>query len=182
MERSGLDPGRDGEPARWSVLGLEPRPDVVARVRRAARAVLVLWDRVVQEPEMSLLLTEVMTNAVRHAGTPFDVTLLMDGDTVRCEVRDASPVMPRAGRPGPQEPGGRGLLLVAALSTAWGVERRATGKCVWFELPAVHAGPTLVHRSGTADGPAPPHPAVVVLPADRSLDVRDPTFCEPLLP
>jgi anti-sigma regulatory factor (Ser/Thr protein kinase) len=182
MERSGLDPGRDGEPARWSVLGLDPRPDVVARVRRAARAVLGLWDRDVQEPEMSLLLSEVVTNAVRHAGTVFDVTLIMDGDTVRCEVRDGSPRMPHTGHPGPQEAGGRGLLLVEALSTAWGVEFDGTGKRVWFELPSVHVGPALVHRSRVVDGPAPPHPAVVVLPVDRPVDVQGPAFCEPRLP
>jgi len=204
MERSGLDPGRDGEPARWSVLGLEPRPDAVARVRRAARAVLRLWGRDTQEPAMSLLVSEVVTNAVRHARTAFDVTLTMDGDTVRCEVRDDSPVVPRPGRPGPDEGGGRGLLLVASLSTAWGVELHAPGKRVWFELPSVaadrgrpsdgahvdgdparsagvHGDLSLVQGSGVADT-APPHPAVVTLPAARSLDLRGRTLCEPPLP
>jgi len=202
MERSGLDPGRDGGPARWSALGLDPRPDAVARVRRATRAVLRLWGGDAHEQEMSLLISEVVTNAVRHAGTAFDVVLTMDGDTVRCEVRDDDPVMPRLRRSRSHAMGGRGLLLVATLSTTWGVEPDAPGKRVWFELPGggaapgllggawhvggdpvqvpgVDAPPTLVRRPRIADETAPPHPAVVVLPVDRWLELPGRASCEP---
>lgn len=174
MERSGLDPGRDGEPARWSALGLDPRPDAVARVRRAACAVLRLWGCDAHEGELSLLVSEVVTNAVRHARTPFDVVLSVDGDTVRCEVRDASPVMPRTRPAGPDAAGGRGMQLVAALATSWGVERDPHGKRVWFELPdSRDAGSATAEAAVRGGAPcprrAPPHPAVVVLPLDPPL-------------
>lgn len=87
----------------------------------------------------ALLTCELAQNAVRHAGTGFSVSILPDGDAVRIEVGDGGPAFPRldAGRPR----GGKGLVLVDALSDRWGVrEDVGGGKVVWFELGPSAAG------------------------------------------
>jgi PAS domain S-box-containing protein len=96
-----------------------------------------------------LMLSELATNAVQHAATPFEVAVRMapDGGSVRIEVSDGA-----TGFPAPQEqiaeaPHGRGLHIVRTLADAWGIEMHQDrpGKTVWFSLPlsAVHGdGPT----------------------------------------
>jgi hypothetical protein len=75
-----------------------------------------------------LVTSELATNAVRHAGSPFWVSV-RDGATVRLAVRDDSPVMPR-----PHGAPERGLGLVGALARGWGADPAAGGKIVWAEL------------------------------------------------
>jgi anti-sigma regulatory factor (Ser/Thr protein kinase) len=118
----------------WRVRDLPPVPACVGDVRRRARAVLTEWDAAAVEPEVLLLLTELTANVVRHAGTPFDVTLTWDGHRVRCEVADGDPTAPRLRSPAPDDPGGRGLHLVDELADRWGVREAGSGKTVWFEL------------------------------------------------
>jgi DNA-binding transcriptional MerR regulator len=81
-----------------------------------------------------LLTSELGTNAVDHAGTAFDVTVDRTADGVRVSVTDLAPagaLLP-SGEPG----GGLGLGIVASLAERWGSEGQASGKTVWFELPA----------------------------------------------
>ena len=125
----------------WRARGIPPDPACVGDVRRRARAALVQWDAGSVEPEALLLLTELAANAVRHAGTPFDVTLTWDGRRVRCEVADGDTTAPRLHSPAPDDPGGRGLRLVAELADRWGVREAESGKSVWFELTARPPGP-----------------------------------------
>jgi hypothetical protein len=84
--------------------------------------------------EVTLLVSELASNAVRHAGTPFSVSLECDGATVRVAVSDGEPALPVLQRPPVDAITGRGLLIVDALATRWGVDPGATGKTVWFEL------------------------------------------------
>ena len=83
-----------------------------------------------------LLATELVTNAVRHAGGPVELTVARRGDRIRIEARDAStarPVPPHAN----DSTRHRGLLLVEDLSEAWGVDvHHDNGKVVWCELSA----------------------------------------------
>lgn len=85
--------------------------------------------------EAALLTSELVTNAVLHAGTDIDVTVCRTASGVRIEVADAHP---RAVS-GPEDNGaaakGRGLLVVDTLAEDWGVTPARTGKSVWFELP-----------------------------------------------
>jgi anti-sigma regulatory factor (Ser/Thr protein kinase) len=122
--------------ARWILSPIEPLSDRVPYVRRQAQAVLRLWD--VNEDltwPIELILTELASNVVRNARTPFTVMLAWDGETVRGEVSDANPQSPR-----PQDivlpdsPGGRGLILVQDLATTWGTQVRHHGKTVWFTV------------------------------------------------
>src|SRR5205085_1114031 len=84
--------------------------------------------------EVALITTELVTNAVAHARTPFTVTIDLAGQRLRVEICDgctAQPVIQRA--PTETDIGGRGLLIVAALADRWGVESEVDGKSVWFE-------------------------------------------------
>jgi anti-sigma regulatory factor (Ser/Thr protein kinase) len=83
-----------------------------------------------------LLLSELVTNAVRHTrGARVEVELSMDG-TVMASVYDDSPDRPRLRRAGPDDTSGRGLALVERLSDRWGSERLAQGNRVWFQVSA----------------------------------------------
>jgi anti-sigma regulatory factor (Ser/Thr protein kinase) len=82
---------------------------------------------------LELVVSELASNAVRHAHTPFRLTISAD-PTLRVEVADGSPTLPRQGTPGPWSAGGRGLMLVAACARRWGVNRLGTGKVVWADL------------------------------------------------
>jgi anti-sigma regulatory factor (Ser/Thr protein kinase) len=82
-----------------------------------------------------LLITELATNALLHARSPFSVSVDAARDHVTLGVSDDSPSVPRVSDPDPDDVGGRGLVLVAALALRWGVEPVAGGKRVWFDLP-----------------------------------------------
>jgi anti-sigma regulatory factor (Ser/Thr protein kinase) len=124
----------DGSP-HWVLADVAPEPERVAHVRRQAHRVLQSWalDEVAWAVE--LLLTELAGNVVRHARTPYDVTMSFDQHTLRVSVRDDSRTPPRPRvHVSPTESEGRGLLLVERLATRWGSEPDGHGKAVWFEL------------------------------------------------
>jgi anti-sigma regulatory factor (Ser/Thr protein kinase) len=88
-----------------------------------------------------LLLSELVTNAVRHSrvrGRHIEVRCVLSDDTLRVEVSDAGDGVPVPRAADDEDESGRGLALVAALATTWGVLPRphAIGKTVWYELPA----------------------------------------------
>jgi anti-sigma regulatory factor (Ser/Thr protein kinase) len=120
---------------RWVLTGVAPAPEGVAHVRGEAHLVLHWWSLDDLSWTVELLLSELAGNVVRHAGTPYDVTMTWDRHTLRVCVRDASaaPPQPRVQIP-EAESEGRGLLLVTNLATRWGWEPVAHGKVVWFEL------------------------------------------------
>ena len=113
---------------------LPPEPASVPKARHfAGDAVQELGGgQVVGETE--LLVSELATNAVVHAGTPMRVSVLCNGPRVRVEVRDDSPALPHAKNPDPMAPGGRGIMLVDLIADRWGVNANDRGKTVWFEL------------------------------------------------
>jgi hypothetical protein len=85
--------------------------------------------------DAALVATELVANVVDHAGTPCTLTVGMDGDELLIEVRDFYPCPPP--RPLPADPNGRRGrgLLVAAVSSRWGVAPFPDGKSVWALLP-----------------------------------------------
>jgi anti-sigma regulatory factor (Ser/Thr protein kinase) len=89
--------------------------------------------------DLELLVTEVVTNAVRHSGQcPTDeiVVRVSASDRVRVEVLDRGPTFDRPAAPDrfDPSPSGWGLFLLERLTRAWGIEAERTGKKVWFEL------------------------------------------------
>jgi anti-sigma regulatory factor (Ser/Thr protein kinase) len=85
---------------------------------------------------VELLVSEVVTNAVLHAGTQLEVACRIGDDCLRVSVRDWSSVMPTNRNYDEEALTGRGLDLVEALAHACGVERLEDGKVVWFEVGA----------------------------------------------
>jgi len=81
-----------------------------------------------------LLVSELVTNAVLHAGPPLELRIHLDTKRVLVAVEDASSVYPHPRDPAESDSNGRGLLLVDKLSTSWGWHRVDGGKRVWFEL------------------------------------------------
>lgn len=84
----------------------------------------------------TLLVSELVTNAVLHANTDITVRVLPVAAGVRVEVHDVSSRVPVTRQFGLEAATGRGLLLVEALANDWGVDPTATGKTVWFEVTA----------------------------------------------
>ncbi|WP_333778957.1 SpoIIE family protein phosphatase [Streptomyces sp. IBSBF 3136] len=115
----------------WT-LPREPRS--VGRAREYARAQLVGWDLEPLVDTTELLVSELVTNALRYGEGEIRLRLLLDR-TLVCEVWDSGLVQPRRRRARDTDEGGRGLQLVGLLSAAWGSRRTPRGKTVWFELP-----------------------------------------------
>jgi len=84
--------------------------------------------------DAQLVVSELATNSVVHAGTPFSVSVRCDGTAIRISVHDRSPREPIVRAAGPTARSGRGLRLVAAVARDWGVETASDGKTVWAEL------------------------------------------------
>jgi anti-sigma regulatory factor (Ser/Thr protein kinase) len=106
-----------------------------AEARRAARAALAQWGLSHLDDTVSLLVTELVSNGIRHARTPLDLTLSFDGLCLRVSVSDGDSRPPVA-RPRQQlTVGGWGLTLIDSLSTEWGTDfDDGPGKTVWFEI------------------------------------------------
>ncbi len=108
------------------------RPAAVGAARRLVRS--TLHDRDAELIEAAeLLISELASNCVRHARTDFEVRI-WPAEEVRIEVRDSGGGSPRVLSPGVEEPSGRGLRIVEAVSRRWGVEPEPAGKIVWFTL------------------------------------------------
>ena len=82
--------------------------------------------------EIELMVSEVATNAIHHARSGFEVRIVEGPDEVCVEVTDRGDGTPRARRPTPNEPTGRGLVIVDTLADEWAVERVADGTTVRF--------------------------------------------------
>ncbi|GAA4869061.1 SpoIIE family protein phosphatase [Kitasatospora terrestris] len=115
--------------ASWTI---EADPAAVSGVREAASRTLGEWglDELVFTTE--LVLSELVTNAIRYAGGPVEVRLILAG-TLTCEVSDPSATQPRMRRARLTDEGGRGLYLVAQLTNRWGSRYTRTGKTIWAE-------------------------------------------------
>ncbi|MEU1852428.1 SpoIIE family protein phosphatase [Streptomyces sp. NPDC019990] len=120
--------------ATWPV---SPDPAAVAETRKDACRQLSEWglDDAVFVTE--LVVSELVTNAIRHGRPPIELRLIYDR-TLICEVSDGSTTAPHLRRARTFDEGGRGLLLVAQLTQGWGTRQVTNGKVIWAEqsLPA----------------------------------------------
>jgi anti-sigma regulatory factor (Ser/Thr protein kinase) len=110
--------------------------------REAARDALSTWHVAHLEETALLLVSELVTNVVRHArasALAMALWLEPEGTSLLIEVYDADPHEPRPRMPGTLEEGGFGFVLIEALAGKWGVRQTETGKAVWVELDAREA-------------------------------------------
>jgi PAS domain S-box-containing protein len=118
---------------------LPPQPASVAEARSLMRELLRDADRQDLVETAVLLVSEVVTNALLHAGTDIDLTAVLGVDGLRVEVGDGSPHLPSRRRYAATAGTGRGLLMLESMVDDWGVTRRPVGKTVWFRI----SGPDL---------------------------------------
>ncbi|MET9480385.1 SpoIIE family protein phosphatase [Streptomyces sp. NPDC006638] len=139
------DPPRDDVAlliARTAALGadrvaewqLPSAPAAVAQARRYATDRLTAWG-MSEDVEFAaeLIVSELVTNAVRYATGPVSLRLI-NGDSLICEVSDGSNTSPHLRLASALDEGGRGLFLIARTSQRWGTRRTSAGKTIWAEL------------------------------------------------
>ncbi|MFJ6575240.1 SpoIIE family protein phosphatase [Streptomyces sp. NPDC091368] len=116
---------------------LSPDPALVARARSVAAEQLGRWGLDDLAFTTELVVSELVTNAIRHASGPIGLRLIRDRSLI-CEVSDSQHTSPHARYAGNDEEGGRGLFMVAQLTEHWGTRYLPTGKTIWAEqaLPA----------------------------------------------
>ncbi|NUR04006.1 MAG: SpoIIE family protein phosphatase [Streptomyces sp.] len=110
-------------------------PQEVAHARRLVRAQLLHWGLVDAVDTAELLVSELVTNAVRHATGDRIGLRLVRTDALLCEVTDAEPDLPALLAAGPYDESGRGLRVVSRLAREWGASIAGHSKTVWFEQP-----------------------------------------------
>ncbi|AZM60229.1 hypothetical protein DMA10_09640 [Streptomyces sp. WAC 01420] len=142
--RTGLPHSLGGEVIRvtdgdgdWAAWTFNADPGAVRAARTAVRDQLRLWGLDSVGDLAALLVSELVTNALRHATGPVGVRLVRPSDlgkVLLVEVSDPLPDPPRERDARPEDEGGRGLQLLASASRRWGTRPGASGKTVWFEL------------------------------------------------
>lgn len=128
---------------------LPAEPVSARKARRVVLDALNDWSLDDFSDEAALLVSEVVTNSVLHAGSAIDLTVRRKGDGIRVEVRDRSETMPSPRSFAGDSVTGRGLEILDLTATNWGAELSDDGKVVWFELGTEGA------EDGHADGVQP---------------------------
>ncbi|MFI6347487.1 ATP-binding protein [Streptomyces sp. NPDC050560] len=114
---------------------LPRKPQSADRARSLVRTALGVWGLRRAVDDCALIVTELVTNAVKHArGPSLRVTVARRGRFVRVAVTDGSRTLPRLRHPSGAEADGRGLMLVDALADEWGADLKSWGKSVWANL------------------------------------------------
>ncbi len=123
-------------------MSLPAAGHAVGLARQATRDALATWRLAYLEETAVLLVSELVTNAVRHAQGTHAIVLELQtaGTWLRIEVQDADPRWPQPRIPAGFDGSGFGFVLVDAMASKWGVRGTATGKAVWAEVDARQAG------------------------------------------
>lgn len=117
---------------------LPPEPASVSAARRFVCAVVAAWGYPDLAERTKVPVSELMTNAVRHARRPVDLRVHRTRREVIVEISDDDPHAPQPRMADPEDENGRGLMLVDSMTDAWGTRLTGSGKTIWFSL-AVHA-------------------------------------------
>jgi anti-sigma regulatory factor (Ser/Thr protein kinase) len=115
-------------------LQLPAEPASISQARRFVRGAVESLGAEAAVDDAVLLISELATNALLHARSPFTIEVTRSHDRVRICIVDGSPLAPKVRSYGDDATTGRGLQLVQSLSAAWGVQPRRPGKTVWVEL------------------------------------------------
>ncbi|MFE0515016.1 SpoIIE family protein phosphatase [Streptomyces sp. NPDC058964] len=124
-----------GLPAsRVSTWDIPADPALVAPIRKQVVEQLDTWGLSQAAFTTELVVSELVTNAIRYGSHPIRLRLIHDASTLICEVSDTSHTAPHLRRAKTWDEGGRGLLLVAQLTQRWGSRHTAEGKTIWAEI------------------------------------------------
>ncbi|MEY9932092.1 serine phosphatase RsbU (regulator of sigma subunit)/anti-sigma regulatory factor (Ser/Thr protein kinase) [Catenulispora sp. GP43] len=113
-------------------------PAMVAQARAWSARQLAEWGLQEATFALELVVSELVTNAIRHGAPPIRLRLIRD-TAIICEVSDGSNTSPHLRQATTFDEGGRGLLLVAQVAQRWGARHHAVGKTIWAEI-ALHGG------------------------------------------
>ncbi|WP_394814921.1 SpoIIE family protein phosphatase [Streptomyces millisiae] len=130
---------------RVATFEFPPDPAEVAQARAKTGEQLARWGLGDLAMTAELLVSELVTNAIRYSSGPVRLRLIRQS-VLTCEVADASSTSPRLRHPRTLDEGGRGLFLVAQLARRWGTRYVADGKIIWAELD-VRQAPAGDHRA-----------------------------------
>jgi anti-sigma regulatory factor (Ser/Thr protein kinase) len=119
---------------------LDADPVSVGAARALVHSMLKQWDLSELSDTTELLVSELVTNALRYASGQITVRLVLEHALV-CEVLDDSAALPRLRHAGSDDETGRGLHVVGQFAKRWGTRRTASGKVVWCEQPIPAARP-----------------------------------------
>ncbi|OIJ68978.1 histidine kinase [Streptomyces mangrovisoli] len=122
------------EPDRVAEWQVHPDPAEVGRVRAVVTERLTAWGLEELAFTTELVLSELVTNAIRYGRVPISVRLIRDRSLI-CEVSDGSTTSPHLRYAAIMDEGGRGLFLVAQLADRWGTRYTPDGKVIWAEQP-----------------------------------------------
>ncbi|HEX3621313.1 MAG TPA: ATP-binding protein [Acidimicrobiales bacterium] len=115
-------------------LPLPPTAASAGAARRFVESVLTAAHQEALAYTATVLVSELVANAVLHTATSLEVVVAVDEEGARVEVHDGSPQLPVRKRYSAMSGTGRGLMMVDRMATHWGAEPTATGKVVWFDL------------------------------------------------
>ncbi len=115
-------------------LQIPPVSSGIGEARRFTREQLKAWGLLAIADNAILMISELVTNAILHARSPVDLVVRKVRTAVRVEVYDEGSGVARPPYPDTEDAAGRGLGLVQAIATRWGVEELEVGKTVWFEI------------------------------------------------
>jgi anti-sigma regulatory factor (Ser/Thr protein kinase) len=133
--------GQNGS-AMQASIELDAVPESAAEARHFIATMLEVWGCDDPEQVVGLLTSEVVTNAIQHAGGQIRVHAALGEDgTMRVETFDESPDVPLVRCTDPHATSGRGILIIQGLARRWGVDACASHKVVWFELPTTPRAP-----------------------------------------
>ena len=143
---------------------LPAEPAIVAHARAQAARQLAAWGLEEVSFTTELIVSELLTNAIRHAEPPIQLRMILDR-ALSCEVSDGSSTTPHLCCADDDDEGGRGLLIVSQLTERWGTRHTRTGKTIWAQQ-SLAPGVGLTWPSDPSDRSDPSDPAADAGPPD----------------
>jgi anti-sigma regulatory factor (Ser/Thr protein kinase) len=122
-------------------IDLPPTMVSVPSARHVVNEVLRAWNAPQAHDDAALLVTELVSNVIDHAGSEAAITLQLElaDDWLRISVADGSSIPPVVRELNRETSRGRGMAMVEAIADRWGVDEHRGGKRVWFELRPVES-------------------------------------------